>query len=74
MEMEGDKDNEHLMENSCISLYNYIEWTRTLVVFLDCGCNSVVHPCFSPESWLVLSVHIGEAKQEYSGEYYKSNL
>ena len=60
-----------LMENSCTLLYDYIEWTRTLVVFLDCGCNSVVHPCLSPESWLVLSVRIGEAKQEHSREYCK---
>ena len=52
-ESEGENGNEHLIENSCTLLYDYIEWTRTLVVFLDCGCNFVVHSCFSPESWLV---------------------
>ena len=34
-EIEGENGNEHLMENSCTLLYDYIEWTRTLVVFLD---------------------------------------
>ena len=70
-EIEGENGNEHLMENSCTLLYDYIEWTRMLVVFLDCGCNFVVHPCLSPESWLVLSVHISEAKQEHSRECCK---
>ena len=37
-EIEGENGKEHLMENSCTLLYDYIEWTRTLVVFL----NSVV--------------------------------
>ena len=70
-EIEGENGNGHLMENSCTLLYDYIEWTRTLVVFLDCGCNFVVHPCLPPECWLVLSVRIGEAKQEQSHEYCK---
>ena len=73
-EIEGKNVNDHLMENSCTLLYDYIEWTKTWVVFLDCGCNSVVHPCLSPESWLMVSMHIGEAKQEQSREYCKPNL
>ena len=69
-EIEGENGNGHLMENFCTLLYDYIESTRTLVVFLDCGYNSVVHLCLSPESWLMLSVRISEAKQEQSREYY----
>ena len=62
-EIEGENGNEHLMENSCRLLYDYIEWTRKLVVFLDCGCNSVVHPFCLPSPGCV-SMRISEAKQE----------
>ena len=33
-EIEGENKNEHLVGSSCTLLYDYIEWTRTLVVFL----------------------------------------
>ena len=61
--IEGENGNEHLTEKSCTLLYDYIEWTRTLVVFLGCGCNPVVHPFCLPSTGCASS-NIGEEKQE----------
>ena len=74
IEIEGENDNEHLIENSCTLLWDYIEWTRTLVVFLDYGCNSVVHPCLSPESWLVLSVHVVKESKNTRGNTVSQSI
>ena len=52
-EIEGENGNEYLMEHFCTLLYDYIEWTRTLFVFLDSAVVSLlsIRVCLLSPGW-----------------------